>query len=143
MRVIEDSHSNSVNSSLLVHYAHSCLIPFDELASFGETNISNVLYVFVEINLLKEHFIETIKQNFEPEDKIALLCTIQYHNTIIGCLKSLNEYFTSSVNIPVCDPLACGETLGCTSAIIDDGIEKCIFLSDGRFHLESAMIQNP
>ena len=37
-----------------------------------------------------------------------------------------------------------GETLGCTSPILDDKkIEALIFIADGRFHLESAMIQNP
>ncbi|OII73116.1 diphthamide synthesis protein [Cryptosporidium ubiquitum] len=143
MNMIESSNSKSSNLSLLVHYAHSCLIPFEELASPNETNIANVLYVFVEINLLSEHFIQTIKHNFRQEDKIALLSTIQYHSTIVSSLKHLNEYFSNPVKIPVCDPLAWGETLGCTSAVIDDDVEKCIFLSDGRFHLESAMMQNP
>lgn len=143
MNMIESSHSKSSNSSLLVHYAHSCLIPFEELPSSKEANVANILYVFVEINLLTDHFVQTIKRNFKQEDKIALLSTIQYHSTIVGSLQCLNEYFVNPVKVPVCDPLAWGETLGCTSAVIDDDVEKCIFLSDGRFHLESAMIQNP
>ncbi|CUV06647.1 unnamed protein product [Cryptosporidium hominis] len=143
MSILESSHSKSSNQSLLVHYAHSCLIPFEELAMSKDINIANILYIFVEINLLSDHFIQTIKHNFKKEDKIALLSTIQYHSTIVGSQKCLNDYFLSPVKIPVCDPLAWGETLGCTSAIIDSDVEKCIFLSDGRFHLESAMIQNP
>lgn len=143
MNMIESSHSKSLNSSLLVHYAHSCLIPFEELPSSKEANIANILYVFVEINLLTDHFVQTIKHNFRQEDRIALLSTIQYHSTIVESLKCLNEYFFNPVKVPVCDPLAWGETLGCTSAVIDNDVEKCIFLSDGRFHLESAMIQNP
>ncbi|KAH8584278.1 diphthamide synthesis [Cryptosporidium sp. chipmunk genotype I] len=143
MSMIESSHSKLSNQSLLVHYAHSCLIPFEELAMSKETNIANILYIFVEINLLSDHFIQTIKHNFKKEDKIALLSTIQYHSTIVGSLKCLNDYFLNPVKIPVCDPLAWGETLGCTSAVIDSDVENCIFLSDGRFHLESAMIQNP
>ncbi|KAJ1613080.1 OVCA1/DPH2 protein-like and AE group [Cryptosporidium canis] len=143
MKAVESSHSKSINSSLLVHYAHSCLIPFEELSSSIEADATNILYVFVEINLLTDHFIQTIRSNFRPEDKIALLSTIQYHSTIVASLHSLNKYFVSPVKVPVCDPLAWGETLGCTSAVIDDEVEVCIFLSDGRFHLESAMIQNP
>lgn len=143
MNMIESSNSRFPNQSLLVHYAHSCLIPFEELAISNESNIANILYVFVEINLLSDHFIQTIKHNFKQEDKVALLSTIQYHSTIVSSLKQLNEYFLNPVIIPVCDPLAWGETLGCTSAVIDDDVEKCIFLSDGRFHLESAMMQNP
>ena len=39
-------------------------------------------------------------------------------------------------------PLSPGEILGCTSPRISDG-ENIVYLGDGRFHLESAMIANP
>ncbi|KAK6588140.1 diphthamide synthesis [Cryptosporidium xiaoi] len=141
--MVEKANSKHANSSLLVHYAHSCLIPFDELLSNDDSETINVLYIFVEINLSVEHFINTIKSNFDRNDKIALLSTIQYHSTIVGSLEALNEYFYKPVEVPVCDPLAWGETLGCTSPAIQEDTEICIFISDGRFHLESAMIQNP
>lgn len=35
-----------------------------------------------------------------------------------------------------------GETLGCTSAVLKD-VDVLVFVADGRFHLEAAMIQNP
>ena len=35
-----------------------------------------------------------------------------------------------------------GETLGCTSAKITSS-ENLVFVADGRFHLESVMIQTP
>lgn len=35
-----------------------------------------------------------------------------------------------------------GETLGCTSPILTN-CEAVVFVADGRFHLESVMIQNP
>ena len=38
-------------------------------------------------------------------------------------------------------PRVPGEVLGCTSPKISE--EVCIFIADGRFHIESAMIQNP
>ena len=39
-------------------------------------------------------------------------------------------------------PLSPGEILGCTSPYIKD-CENIVYLGDGRFHLESAMIANP
>ena len=36
-----------------------------------------------------------------------------------------------------------GETLGCTSPILREDCEAVVFIADGRFHLESVMIQNP
>merc|ERR1711908_251909 len=39
-------------------------------------------------------------------------------------------------------PLGVGEVLGCTSPKVEDA-DAVVFVCDGRFHLESAMIQNP
>jgi 2-(3-amino-3-carboxypropyl)histidine synthase len=38
--------------------------------------------------------------------------------------------------------LVTGETLGCTSTILPES-DALVFVADGRFHLEAAMIQNP
>ena len=46
------------------------------------------------------------------------------------------------IKIPQVKPLSAGETLGCTSPIISD-VECFVFVADGRFHLEAAMIRNP
>ena len=47
--------------------------------------------------------------------------------------------------IPQCKPRVQGEVLGCTSPILNKKNENnyVIFICDGRFHMESVMIQNP
>lgn len=44
--------------------------------------------------------------------------------------------------VPQVKPLSPGEVLGCTSPIIS-GVKDVVYIGDGRFHLESAMIRNP
>jgi diphthamide biosynthesis enzyme Dph1/Dph2-like protein len=39
--------------------------------------------------------------------------------------------------------LSLGETLGCTSPLLSSDTDYLIFIADGRFHMESAMIRNP
>lgn len=85
-------------------------------------------------------------QNFEilpTDDKIsafiaenfAIIGTIQFNNAIYQVANIFN------IQIPRIKPLSSGELLGCTSPRISKPI--VIYISDGRFHLESAMIQNP
>lgn len=47
------------------------------------------------------------------------------------------------IQVPQELPLSAGETLGCTSPILPSDTNAFIFVADGRFHLESAMIHNP
>lgn len=47
-----------------------------------------------------------------------------------------------SVTIPQVKPLSAGETLGCTSPALPSSTNVMIFIADGRFHMESAMIRN-
>lgn len=62
--------------------------------------------------------------------------------------KLLNERNRPS-HIPQAKPLSKGEVLGCTAPTIcdsEDGANKTLamlFIADGRFHLEAAMIANP
>jgi len=49
---------------------------------------------------------------------------------------------SKKVVIPQVKPLSPGEVLGCTSPIIRD-VDDVVYIGDGRFHLESAMIRNP
>ena len=37
-----------------------------------------MLYVFVDIKIDNVHFVETVKYNFEPDTRIALVSTIQF-----------------------------------------------------------------
>eukprot|EP00981_Chlorochromonas_danica_P015871 scaffold14717_cov168-Ochromonas_danica.AAC.18 len=45
--------------------------------------------------------------------------------------------------IPQVKPLSRGETLGCTAPSLSPESDLFIFLADGRFHMEAAMIRNP
>jgi len=49
--------------------------------------------------------------------------------------------FSTIFNIQA-KPLSPGEVLGCTSPVISN-CDVLVYLGDGRFHLESAMIANP
>jgi 2-(3-amino-3-carboxypropyl)histidine synthase len=51
-----------------------------------------------------------------------------------------------STSIPQAKPLSPGEVLGCTSPVLAEDTASdsiVLFVSDGRFHLESTMISNP
>jgi 2-(3-amino-3-carboxypropyl)histidine synthase len=108
------------------------------------------MYVFVEIFFDVTHLISCIEQlkissiNSGIEmSRISLLGTVQF----ISNLYQVQEYLMekkvfSVVSIPQVKPLSAGETLGCTSPIISN-VDCYIFVADGRFHLEAAMIRNP
>jgi 2-(3-amino-3-carboxypropyl)histidine synthase len=51
----------------------------------------------------------------------------------------------ANIKIPQTKPRSGGEVLGCTSPALPETSEKesVIFISDGRFHIESTMIKNP
>lgn len=134
---VDDFTAKALGADLLIHYGHSCLVPIDT------TSIS-MLYVFVDIAIDVEHFINTCVQNFSSDTKIAFSGTIQFINTFSfpSVQTALKQHF-KQVTIPQTKPLSRGEVLGCTSARLTEDIDVLIFLSDGRFHLESIMIHNP
>ena len=60
--------------------------------------------------------------------------------------KILSEEKNLPCSIPQAKPLSPGEVLGCTAPSIASENEKdsvILFIADGRFHLEAAMIANP
>ena len=64
---------------------------------------------------------------------------------MVAILLSFNDnlvQFFLMLQVPQVKPLSPGEILGCTSPKIS-GCDTLIYLGDGRFHLESAMIANP
>lgn len=132
---IEDLTANELRLDLLVHYGHSCLIPINETCM-------KTLYVFVDIAINIETLVSTLIHNFpDPQMNIALVSTVQFVEGITEAKKLLHERGYTNFNIPQAKPRTTGELLGCTSpAIIETTI---ISVSDGRFHLEAAMIQNP
>lgn len=132
---VDDFTAKALGADLLVHYGHSCLIPVDQTTGI------KVLYVFVDIKIDALHFIESVKRNFPKQRKLALVSTIQFVATLHASAKELRdaEY---DVVIPQSKPLSPGEILGCTAPRLADE-RTLIYLGDGRFHLEAAMISNP
>ncbi|THC92244.1 hypothetical protein EYZ11_008276 [Aspergillus tanneri] len=133
---IDDYTARALGCDLLVHYAHSCLIPVDV------TKIKT-LYIFVDISIDTSHLIATLERNFQPGKTIATVGTIQFNATLHG-LKPVLERAGFKVVIPQITPLSKGEILGCTSPQLSSNeVDILLYLGDGRFHLESAMIHNP
>lgn len=133
---IDDYTARALGCDLLVHYAHSCLIPVD-------VTTIKTLYIFVDISIDTSHLIATLERNFQPGKTIATVGTIQFNATLHG-LKPVLERAGFKVLIPQIMPLSKGEILGCTSPQLSDKeVDLLLYLGDGRFHLESAMIHNP
>lgn len=76
---------------------------------------------------------------------VALMGTVQFAATLQTCAKELeNLKIFEKVVLPQARPLSKGEVLGCTSPKFStDEIDLVIFISDGRFHIESTLIMNP
>jgi 2-(3-amino-3-carboxypropyl)histidine synthase len=139
---VDDFTAKALGCDLLVHYAHSCLIPV------SITSIKT-LYVFVDIGIDVAHLTATIERNFQTGKTLALVGTIQFNATIHGVADTLRKAGYGII-IPQIAPLSKGEILGCTSpalnvgnSVTNDRVDILLYLGDGRFHLESAMIHNP
>ena len=118
----------------MIHYGHSCLIPVDQTSGI------KMLYIFVDIKFDSQHFIDTIKFNFDKETRLAFVSTIQFVASLQNVVSRLKSEGYLAFT-PKSSPLSPGEILGCTSPSMDTDV--IIYLGDGRFHLESAMIANP
>jgi 2-(3-amino-3-carboxypropyl)histidine synthase len=120
-----------------VHYGHSCLIPVDQTVGI------KVLYVFVDIKIDSLHFVETVTLNF-PNARLSKIALGQ-HNSVCCNLARRGQGVEApgyEVVVPQSKPLSPGDILGCTAPRMPaDHI--IIYLGDGRFHLEAAMIANP
>ncbi|KAK3683072.1 Diphthamide biosynthesis protein 1 [Vermiconidia calcicola] len=135
---IDDYTARALGCDILVHYAHSCLIP---------VNVTEIqtLYVFVDIQIDVEHLLATIERNFRPGSTIAMVGTIQFNATLHGTSLQLRSA-GYNILVPQITPLSKGEILGCTSPNLSkeqQPVDLILYLGDGRFHLESAMIHNP
>lgn len=133
---VDDFTAKALGVDMMIHYGHSCLVPVT-------TTTIKMLYVFVDIKIDNEHFIETIKLNFPQPGgiKIALVSTIQFVAALQSCAQQLKA--THDIVVPQSKPLSPGEILGCTSACLNKDIGALVYIGDGRFHLESIMISNP
>ena len=134
---IDDYTARALGCDLLVHYAHSCLIPV------STTKIAT-LYIFVDISIDSSHLIKTLERNFPAGKTIAMVGTIQFNSTLHTIRPAL-ESSGFKIIVPQIMPLSKGEILGCTSPTItkEMNVDLILYLGDGRFHLESAMIANP
>eukprot|EP01053_Blabericola_migrator_P002435 Blabericola_migrator_1__2434@NODE_1686_length_4002_cov_81_866582_g1093_i0_p2_GENE_NODE_1686_length_4002_cov_81_866582_g1093_i0NODE_1686_length_4002_cov_81_866582_g1093_i0_p2_ORF_typecomplete_len438_score46_03Diphthamide_syn/PF01866_17/2_9e86SDH_sah/PF01972_16/45SDH_sah/PF01972_16/4_7_NODE_1686_length_4002_cov_81_866582_g1093_i0571370 len=159
---IDDIRARALGCDFLIHYAHSCLIPIDAVTI-------KCLYVFVEIYLDPTNLANYIlsatcatalpaapkadaegcqTETLNPVNqvhKVALLGSVQFSSAIHHAAEIMSQTLKNPAYfyLPQCAPLTAGETLGCTSPKIDASTHTCVFVADGRFHVESAMIQNP
>ncbi|KAH3665592.1 hypothetical protein OGAPHI_003780 [Ogataea philodendri] len=137
---IDDYTARALDCDMIVHYAHSCLVPIDV------TKIK-VLYVFVTIAIDEKHLMRTLTKNFDHGMRLAVFGTIQFNPTIHSIKNELEGPDSEKLLYiipPQISPLSKGEVLGCTSASLDPNqYDAMVYIGDGRFHLESAMIHNP
>jgi 2-(3-amino-3-carboxypropyl)histidine synthase len=153
---VDDVSAHALHCDLLVHYGHSCLVPLQH-------TLLPVLYVFVEIQIgpdLVAHMVDCLTATLLPPQehhrtnssdseeadakqiKVTLLGTVQFRHVLVEAQEMLRSASYANVSIPQVKPLSPGEVLGCTSPILEPGT-VCLFVSDGRFHLESTLIANP
>lgn len=134
---IDDYTARALECDFIIHYAHLCLVPIDV------TQIK-VLYVFVTINIDEQHLVNTLRRNFKPGSRLAAFGTIQFNPTIHAIRAPLEQGDHPIYVIPPQTmPLSKGEVLGCTSARLGSEFDAMVYVGDGRFHLELAMIHNP
>ncbi|CAN6470578.1 unnamed protein product [Victoria cruziana] len=136
---VDDFSASALGADLLIHYGHSCLVPIDV------TSIP-CLYVFVDIQIDVNHLIDTVKNKFTPQVKLAMAGTIQFSSAIHAAKASLESDADARrhIIVPQSKPLSSGEVLGCTSPSLPKGsVDAVVFVADGRFHLEAFMIANP
>ncbi|BDA49582.1 2-(3-amino-3-carboxypropyl)histidine synthase subunit 1 [Coccomyxa sp. Obi] len=132
---VDDYSARALRADLLVHYGHSCLVPVDV------TTIP-CLYIFVDIKIDIQHFVDSVKLNFEPGMRLVMAGTIQFAASIQVAREQLAPHFPS-LAIPQSRPLSPGEVLGCTAPVLKEDADAIVFVADGRFHLEAIMIANP
>jgi diphthamide biosynthesis enzyme Dph1/Dph2-like protein len=77
-------------------------VPIDTTHGIG------VLYVFVDIRFDFDHFLETVKYNFAPTARLALVSTIQFAASLQAAKSFLAPHF-AEVTIPQEKPLSPGE----------------------------------
>jgi len=138
---LDDLGCKSLGCDLILHYGHSCLIPITD-------SCVKTMYIFVDIQIDLEHLVKNIEYNFPDKNKnIHVMGSIQYNNSVFLCKRELVERGYTKITIPQTKPRSAGEVLGCTSPSIGGNMENdcdptVIFICDGRFHMESAMIAN-
>ncbi|EFN88258.1 2-(3-amino-3-carboxypropyl)histidine synthase subunit 1 [Harpegnathos saltator] len=132
---VDDYTARALDADFLVHYGHSCLIPVDQTAGI------KVLYVFVNIKIDISHCVECLKVTLPITTKLAMVSTIQFATMLQAAASELRRG-GYEVSVPQSKPLSPGEILGCTAPQVRCA-DAVVYIGDGRFHLEAAMIANP
>ncbi|PFH33292.1 diphthamide biosynthesis protein 2-related domain-containing protein [Besnoitia besnoiti] len=132
---VDDLTAAALGCDFLIHYGHSCLVPTTHASTFrnalkgagdegerkeGDAQSANglgCLYVFVDILIDPLPLCDTLKQNFSPDARLALLGTIQYAKCLRAVSRQLQQegFFRVPPFIPQRSPLTAGEVLGCTA----------------------------
>lgn len=136
---IDDLSASALSADLLVHYGHSCLVPVS-------STVIPTLYVFVHIAFDISHLLKAMCANFKRDDNISIVGTIQFVDAVHRLKDEACPTHFDHLTVPQKKPLSPGELLGCTSPQINNennSIHTVLYIGDGRFHLESAMIANP
>lgn len=70
---------------------------------------------------------------------------IQFNGALYLARDELKKRGFEKVEIPQARPRCGGEVLGCTSPTLpfDETKNTIVFVADGKFHMEGAMIANP
>lgn len=135
---VDDYLAASMSCDLIVHYAHSCLVPINRL-----NQGLKYLYIFLDIKFELTHLYQCVKHNFDPKTHhLAIASTIQFLSSVHELTRKL-RLENYEVSLPQSRPLSSGEVLGCTAPKLDASVNTILFICDGRFHLEALMIANP
>lgn len=132
---IDDFSARALDIDFLIHYGHSCLIPINQ------TEGIKVLYIFVDIKIDVMHCVECLESTLPVNSKVALVSTIQFVGSLHAVATELKTRGYETV-IPQSKPLSPGEILGCTAPRVGCA-DSIVYIGDGRFHLEAALIANP
>lgn len=140
---VDDLGALALGCDLLLHYGHSCLVPTTACAL-------PTLYVFVEIRVDVEHLVGCVGATLAscPGATISVMGTVQFRGAVVDSVAGL-EAKGFRCSVPQAKPLSPGEVLGCTApaGLLREDVtleQQCmLFIADGRFHLEAAMIANP
>lgn len=135
---VDDFSAAALGCDFVIHYGHSCLI------SIKDCVVDNMMYVFVEMDIDVQHFVDTVKALVPPHTRLACIATVQFISSMRAGMQMLHEHFEHPVIIPQNRPLSTGEILGCTSPKVDPAlVDLVLYVGDGRFHLESFLIAHP
>mmetsp|Transcript_290 Transcript_290/g.784 ORF Transcript_290/g.784 Transcript_290/m.784 type:complete len:393 (-) Transcript_290:889-2067(-) len=132
---VDDNFVKFVGLDVILHYGHSCLIPVFKC-------IVSISYIFLEIFFDNSVMIESFIEKFYKKNNYwGLTSTIQFTSSLRKINLDLSRIL-GKIIIPQNKPLSPGELLGCTGFFLKN-CKNIIYIGDGKFHLESAIMTNP